>query len=158
MAEQVVELAPGKSKEVTFEATPHVAKTYSVSVNGLTGSFRAIELPPPSAEILEVAWWDGASWHPISEPLPANKNVIHQFRIRNTGNVPTAFKIAWYTYPFGRKTIHYTGSIILNPAEEGYIIYTFWSGGSGQYIEDFLWELYGDDTLVDSMTVTITVI
>jgi len=45
MAEQTVELAPGESKEVSFEATPHEAKTYQVSVDGLTGTFRAMEVP-----------------------------------------------------------------------------------------------------------------
>ena len=42
MAEQTVELQSGESKEVTFEATPHEAKTYQVSVDGLTGSFTAL--------------------------------------------------------------------------------------------------------------------
>ena len=45
MAEQTVSLAPGESKAVSFEATPAVAKTYQVSVDGLTGSFRATEAP-----------------------------------------------------------------------------------------------------------------
>ncbi|HUV56679.1 MAG TPA: hypothetical protein VMV84_05535 [Dehalococcoidales bacterium] len=43
MAEQVVTLNPGESKVVSFEAVPSVAKTYSVSVDGLTGSFVATE-------------------------------------------------------------------------------------------------------------------
>ena len=42
MAEQVVELQPGESKLVSFEAIPHEARTYHVSVDGLTGSFRAV--------------------------------------------------------------------------------------------------------------------
>ena len=41
MAQQTVALAPGESKTVSFEVTPPVAKSYSVSVNGLTGSFKA---------------------------------------------------------------------------------------------------------------------
>ncbi|MBA7606570.1 hypothetical protein ES703_13720 [subsurface metagenome] len=45
MAEQTVELAPGESKEVSFEAIPHEAKTYSVSIDGLTGSFTVVEAP-----------------------------------------------------------------------------------------------------------------
>lgn len=45
MAEQSVTLAPGESKTVSFEVTPTVAKTYSVSVDGLTGSFRATTVP-----------------------------------------------------------------------------------------------------------------
>lgn len=45
MAEQTVTLAPGESKTVAFEVTPAVAKTYSVSVDGLSGSFVATEVP-----------------------------------------------------------------------------------------------------------------
>ena len=41
VAEQTVSLQPGESKTVSFEVTPAVAKTYSVSVDGLTGSFKA---------------------------------------------------------------------------------------------------------------------
>ena len=43
MAEQSVTLQPGEGKVVTFEAIPHEAKTYQVSVDGLSGSFEAIE-------------------------------------------------------------------------------------------------------------------
>jgi len=45
MAEQSVTLNPGESRLVSFEATPHEAKTYQVSVNGLTGSFIASQPP-----------------------------------------------------------------------------------------------------------------
>ena len=45
MAEQAVELAPGESEVVTFEATPHEARTYQVSVDGLSGSFMASLAP-----------------------------------------------------------------------------------------------------------------
>lgn len=44
MAEQSVTLNPGESRVVSFEAVPHEAKTYHVSVNGLTGSFIATML------------------------------------------------------------------------------------------------------------------
>ena len=43
MAEQSVTLEPGESKTVSFKVTPTEAKTYSVSVDGLTGTFRATE-------------------------------------------------------------------------------------------------------------------
>lgn len=42
MAQQTVTLQPGESKQVSFEAIPHEAKTYNVKVNGLTGSFVVI--------------------------------------------------------------------------------------------------------------------
>ncbi|GAH56761.1 unnamed protein product, partial [marine sediment metagenome] len=51
MAEQIVTLAPGESKVVTFEVTPEVAKAYSVSVDGLYGSFEATEVPVALATI-----------------------------------------------------------------------------------------------------------
>jgi len=44
MAEQSVSLQPSESTSVAFEAIPHEAKTYQVSVNGLTGSFIAAPL------------------------------------------------------------------------------------------------------------------
>ena len=42
MAEQSVTLAPGESKVVAFEAIPTEARTYQVSVDGLTGTFEAM--------------------------------------------------------------------------------------------------------------------
>lgn len=45
LAEQTVTLEPGESKTISFEVTPTVVKTYSVSVDGLSGSFAAIEKP-----------------------------------------------------------------------------------------------------------------
>ena len=42
--EQIVTLGPGESQVVTFEVTPEVAKAYSVSVDGLYGSFEATEV------------------------------------------------------------------------------------------------------------------
>ena len=40
-------LQPGESKVVSFEATPQEARSYQVSVNGLTGSFVATEALEP---------------------------------------------------------------------------------------------------------------
>ncbi len=45
MAEQTVSLAPGESKVVSFEVVPDVARTYSVTVDGLSGTFRATTVP-----------------------------------------------------------------------------------------------------------------
>jgi hypothetical protein len=45
MAEQSVTLNPGESKLVSFEAIPHEARVFQVSVNGLTGSFKATAAP-----------------------------------------------------------------------------------------------------------------
>jgi len=43
VAEKAVSLEPGQSEAVSFEVTPAEAKTFHVSVNGLTGSFVATE-------------------------------------------------------------------------------------------------------------------
>lgn len=45
MAQQTVTLAPGETKTVSFQVTPTVAKTYSVSVDGLYGTFKATTAP-----------------------------------------------------------------------------------------------------------------
>lgn len=39
-----VTLSPGQSQQVSFQVTPQVAGVYSVSVDGLTGSFEATEV------------------------------------------------------------------------------------------------------------------
>lgn len=46
VSKQTVALGSGESRSVTFDATPQQAKTYRVSVNGLTGSFSALKAPP----------------------------------------------------------------------------------------------------------------
>ncbi len=47
MAEQVVGLAPGESKQVSFEAVPTEVRSYQVSVNGLMGSFAVVAPAAP---------------------------------------------------------------------------------------------------------------
>jgi len=46
-----VTLNPGESKAVTFTFTPNVDKVYSVSVDGLSGSFIAHPLPEAEFEV-----------------------------------------------------------------------------------------------------------
>lgn len=48
MAQQAINLNPGESRIASFEVTPTVAKTYQVEVDGLTGSFAAVEEKPPT--------------------------------------------------------------------------------------------------------------
>jgi len=43
--EQSLTLEPTESRTISFEAVPDVAKTYHISVDGLTGTFRATEAP-----------------------------------------------------------------------------------------------------------------
>lgn len=44
MATQEITLEPGESRTISFEIVPTVAKSYSVSVNGLYGTFKATEV------------------------------------------------------------------------------------------------------------------
>ena len=45
MAAKTVTLEPGESRMVSFEVTPTELGVYSVSVDGLTGSFSVVEVP-----------------------------------------------------------------------------------------------------------------
>lgn len=49
-SEQTIAIEGWQSQAVSFQATPHEAKTYQVSVNGLAGSFTAVEAVPPPGE------------------------------------------------------------------------------------------------------------
>ena len=55
MAEQTVSLAPGESKVVSFEVVPDVARTYSVTVDGLTGTFKATTVPVADIRVENLA-------------------------------------------------------------------------------------------------------
>jgi len=48
-AEDSVTLAPGRSQDVAFTVTKEDAGSYSVVVDGLSGSFTVVALPPPPA-------------------------------------------------------------------------------------------------------------
>jgi len=88
MAEQLVELAPGESREVVFGATPTKAKTYQVTVNGLTGSFVATAPPPP-----EFAYVSGLRQIPyIQDPgTPwAKEYLTIEIDVQNLGDVAGA--------------------------------------------------------------------
>ena len=61
-----VSLNPGESKVVEFNFTPQEAKTYQVSVSGLTGSFTAVAVPTVS--IIGVTWENNISVAPGYHP------------------------------------------------------------------------------------------
>lgn len=73
MAEQQITLEPGESQTITFKATPHEAKTYHISVDGLTGTFRATE----EAEQVVRAYYKGMA--PI-RPAGRNNKVTYDGR------------------------------------------------------------------------------
>jgi len=54
VAAKTVTLEPGESKAVTFEVTPTELGVYSVSVDGLTGSFSVVEVPVVDIRISDL--------------------------------------------------------------------------------------------------------
>lgn len=51
---KTVSLNPGESKVVTFTYTPTAAKGYTVSADGLSGTFVAIEVPEASFVVTDL--------------------------------------------------------------------------------------------------------
>lgn len=98
MAEQTVELQPSESKPVSFEAIPHEAKTYHVSVNGLSGSFIAIPAVPSMA-ITRWAYIKDSTPVTLRDPMTDMSRVNYiGFRFENyepeaVANVSVVFKV-----------------------------------------------------------------
>lgn len=151
MVEQTVELEPSESRVVTFEAVPSEARTYNVLVDGLSGSFRAIPLPPPDGRfVIAYAWWeDLADWTQIlpSNEWPANTTILTRWKVENTGNETSRLTVEF---------MGQSGSISLNPGESGSIELTVNSGSLGNY--SYTANLYANDVLVDSSTIGVTVL
>lgn len=156
MPEQSVTLEPSESKLVSFQAVPHEARAYQVLVNGLTGSFTAIEAAPPSGEILEITWRQDAVWHTFDDPLHGG-NATYRFRIRNTGGTRATFKVAYMYYPrIGTPYLVYSkSSVTIEPGKEGNLD---WPGLYHVETVTVPFHLFANDTEVDSMTITATVI
>lgn len=55
MAEQTVTLEPGESKTISFNVAPTVAKAYSVTVDGLSGTFRVTEKPVADIRVEDLS-------------------------------------------------------------------------------------------------------
>lgn len=88
MAEQIVELAPGESKVVSFEAIPTKPKIYDVSINGLSGNFTAIHhLLAPTGEELDfepIRVKAGEPFYPIQKLVLSRCGSMDGYRIRTT--------------------------------------------------------------------------
>ncbi len=89
MAEQTVILSPGESKVVSFEATPTKAKTYSVSVNGLTDSFVAKEVIVPWSFSNVKCWLSGSG-------VGAWQQVNFSATVTNVGNARVTKTVTQY--------------------------------------------------------------
>lgn len=129
MAEQTIELAPGESREVTFEAVPQQAKTYHVSVNGLSGSFTAIKVPTT----VTISWKDSPSganrwgltvlnWS-ATKSLSTTVSTIDGeavFDIPPDWDFPLRFEMGIYYYPDGSITMLYRAQS-RNPSWPNYV-------------------------------------
>jgi hypothetical protein len=85
VAEQTVALNPGESETVSFEVTPSEAKTYSVSVDGLSGTFKATEAPTADIRVenLEIS----------PSEVPVGEKVTISVTVTNCGSVTGSKKI-----------------------------------------------------------------
>ena len=151
MVEQIVELEPSESRVVTFETVPMEARAYQVLVNGLSGNFRAIALPTLDGRfVIAYAWWEGLPGFiqilPTAE-WPANAAILTSWKVENTGNVAAEFRVEF---------MGQSGSVSLNPAESGDIEIAVSTGGPGSYTHTV--NLYANETLVDSFTISLTTV
>lgn len=107
MAEQDVTLQPNESKLVSFEAIPHEAKTYQVSMDGLTGSFRAISFVGGIA--YTNIWYEPlAGWETVvsGREIPLNGEIYLAPVGMNWSEISIVLHMALQvTYPDGIKHI-----------------------------------------------------
>ena len=89
MVEQSVTLQPGESKAVSFEATPQEARTYQVSVNGLTGSFIAVA-PAPA----KFVYATGLTRR--REIIKSRTYLILEVDVRNIGSIGGEISLEFY--------------------------------------------------------------
>ncbi len=90
MAEQSVTLQPGESKVVSFEATPQEARSYQVSVNGLTGSFIAVA-PAPA----KFVYATGIVTH-RKEIIKSRTYFILEVDVQNIGSIGGEISLEFY--------------------------------------------------------------
>ncbi|GAI71510.1 unnamed protein product, partial [marine sediment metagenome] len=86
-AQQIVTLQPGESRVVSFEVTPTMAKTYQVSVDGLSGSFVATEIGVPAYSVALGV---------LNMTPKVDEYVEWWVDITNIGTAPGAPTIKWY--------------------------------------------------------------
>lgn len=85
MPTEEITLDPGQSEQVSFEVVPVEARTYTISVNGLTGNFEAIGLIPEITDP-RITLQTGISWgyDTLAQDLIAGAELSVDFRIKIT--------------------------------------------------------------------------
>ena len=108
----------------------------------------------PRAKILEVIWYDGATWHTFEDPLPSNVVVPLRVNISNNTDNDLNCKAGIYheqLFPYWS----YSDTFVIEPGE-GYIDWEGWTGPAG--IDTIIFRLFVDGAEVDSIEVTGTVV
>ncbi len=89
MAERTIELAPGESSLVSFEAVPAEARSYQVLVNGLEGSFSAVA-PAPA----KFVYATGLTHR--SEIIKSRTYFILEVNVQNIGSIGGEISLEFY--------------------------------------------------------------
>lgn len=142
MAEQTVELAPEESKVVTFEATPHEAKTYQVTVDGLSGSFRSLAVP--DIKLTKLTWDATPPFEPGSR---------HHWRLTMQNLAVGRLTYQLWMSMNGKRFMGYTADLAAGAVKEINYPYTF--GIEGSYTLSI--EAYYQDKLLDEISSTVIV-
>ncbi|KKM64197.1 hypothetical protein LCGC14_1503800 [marine sediment metagenome] len=119
MTEQTVTLQPSESTPVVFEAIPREAKVYQVSVDGLTGSFKAVAVPLAGSISSRMIWHEPlTAWEfvttdieiPLNEEIHLAQAWLNQSETTFAGHVDLVV-----TYPDGTRG---TLSAVINQNRE----------------------------------------
>ena len=114
MAEQQVTLNPGESRVVSFETTPSEARTYQVTVDGLTGSFKAIEVTP--ALFVYASDVRQTPWTPYPQ-YPARTGMKYEVDIQNIGGVAGSCTAVGHVDATAQKNTFSMGTQVINPGQ-----------------------------------------
>ena len=142
MAEQSVTLEPGESKVVTFEAIPDRAKTYQVSVDGLTGNFVAMAIP--DIKLISLTW-------DATPPFDTGSRHVWTLTMQNLAVSRLTYQLEMYMN--GKHFMGYTANLAAGEVRKISYPYTF--GAEGSYTLTI--KAYYEDKLLDEISKTVTV-
>ncbi len=128
VATKSVTLASGASQKVTFTTSQDVAKTYSVSVNGLSGSF-VVKPPAPPAPSAPAAFTVSAlSISPIE--VDTGDTVTISILVTNTGDLTGSYEV---TLKIDNKVVATKGVTLAGGASQK-VIFTTSKDIDGTYV------------------------
>lgn len=160
-------LYAGEVREISYPYTFGAEGSYTLTIKAYyesalldeiskTVPVRAPVAPPfiDGEIIVASAWWEGGVWEtfeaswvpaPIPQTWPASTDILTAWKVRNTGNVTTTFRVTF----MGKQ-----GSITLVPGEEWGPQFTVHTSSPGSY--NYTRKLYGDGKLISSRSIGVT--